>query len=274
MRDVIAAMRTLGEMLQSLVSRLMDDLVRQENALLSYPRASEVGRRLPLVHRTCKPGAETQWTEVLRTRTFASGEPCTGDREKAGGIPRAAYFFLGCGAYPDGLVGFVLDTPSVVTRPASYTPFDSGSIERHAVPTDLARAEAWDEAAKDHFLAEHVGAGSDLADFAGPYLATHFRDPMAYVLLGQQSTPDFPAYHGLESTSGDRRAWTIEVQVHKDVPFDAGGATLTEIVVARPSLIEDLPEDLKRLARVATPENEVLESIAAGIAMRIEAEVA
>ena len=41
---------------------------------------------------------------------------------RAPGVPRAAYFFVGCGAYPDGLVEFVLDAPAVLTRPSSYTP--------------------------------------------------------------------------------------------------------------------------------------------------------
>lgn len=64
------------------------------------------------------------------------------------------------------------------------------------------------------------------------------------------------------------------MQVHEDVAFGAGAATLIEIVTARPAQIEDLPDDLLAFARVASPENEVLESIAEGIAARITAEVA
>lgn len=263
--------RPLAEMLDSLVMSLVGDPAREENAWRSHTRAREVGVRLPLVHRTCKPGAEARWLDLLDTRTFAASEPCTGDREKAAGIPRAAYFFLGCGAYPDGLVGFVLEAGSVLTRPASFSPFDSGSIAKHAVPTDP--AARWDDSAKDRFLAEHVGAGPDVAAFSGPYLAAHFRDPVTYVRCGQWSLPDFPQYHDLQSTSGDRRAWTIEVQVHEDVTFGTESATLTEIVAARKALIEDLPDDLVGFARVATRENEVLESIAEGIATRIAAEV-
>ena len=48
---------------------------------------------------------------------------------------------------------------------------------------------------------------------------------------------------------------------------------LVEIVAARQSLVEELPDDLVGLARVAMPENEVLESIAEGIESRITAEV-
>jgi hypothetical protein len=174
---------------------------------------------------------------------------------------------------PDGLVGFVLDAPSVLTRPASYTPFDSGAIEKYAVPAAPALAAAWDGPAKDRFLAEHAGMGRELVAFSGPYLASLFHEPLTYVRGGQRSNPDFPAYHGLQSTSGDRRAWTMEVQVHENVAFGAGGATLIEIVAARPALVEDMPDDLVGLTRVASPENEVLESIAEGIAARIAAEI-
>lgn len=263
-------MRTLDDMLGSLASAIVADEARHENAWGTLLKASEVARRLPLVHRTYKPGSEVPWRELLEARRFVAGPPCTGDRERTAGIPRAAYFFLGCGAYPDGLVGFVLDAATVVGRPASFTPFDSGSIEKYAVPADPMRRPDWNDAAKGRFLTEHTGHGGDVAAFAGPFLAAHFRDPMTYVRLGQTSVPEFQAYHGLESTSGDRRAWTVEVQAHEDVPFGVGDATVKEIIVARSALLEDLPEDLKRLARVADPEDEVLESLA----RRIEAEAA
>jgi hypothetical protein len=68
--------------------------------------------RYPRIRGDCRAkglaGAESKWPEVLSRRAFAAREPCTGDREKVAGIPHAAYFFVGCGAYPDGLVGFVL----------------------------------------------------------------------------------------------------------------------------------------------------------------------
>ncbi len=264
-------MRPLAQMLDSLVSPLLRDDARQEHAMLSFARASEVAGRLPLVHRTCKLGSESLWLEVLRTRRFVANEPCTGDREKAAGIPLAAYFFLGCGAYPDGLVGFVLDTPSVLALPASYTPFDSGSIEKYAVPdgrgSDLGRSGAGSLP-----LRARGGRGGCRGVRRALSRGALSRRP-GLRALGQHSIPDFPAYHGLQSTSGDRRAWTIEVQVHEHVAFGAGGATLTEIVAARQALVEDLPDDPVALARVATVENEVLESIAEGIATRIAAAV-
>lgn len=269
-------MRSLEEMLGSLELILRGDEARQDHATRSVALASEVARRLPLVHRTNKPGEEREqikWQAILDSRTFAAREPCTGDREKAAGIPLAAYFFVGCGAYPEGLVGFVLETASVLTLPSSFTPFDSGSLTRFAVPAEAALAAAWDEPSKDRFLDDHVGPGRELVAFSGPYLAAHFREPLAYIRGGQRSDPHFPAYHGLRSTSGDRRAWTLEVQVHEDVVFRDGGATLVEIVAARHALTLDIPDDLLFLTRVASPENEVLESIAEGIAERITAEI-
>ena len=269
-----STMRSLTAMLESLLLHLRHDSARLENAVSAFERASQVAQRLPLVHRTCKPGAETDWLNVLESRRFAAGEPCTG-REKAAGIPRAAYFFLGCGAYPEGLVGFVVDTSAVLMRPASYVPFDSGSIEneKHVAPADPARAAAWDDVAKHRFLEEHLGAGDQVLAFSGPYLAAHFHEPVSYVRLGQRSRTDFPVYHGLRSTNDDRRAWTIEVQVHEDVPLETEGAMLREIVAARWSLVEELPDDMKRFARIASMENEILESIAEGIATRIATEV-
>ena len=261
-------MRTLDEMFETLAGALGADELRQANVWATLDRANHVAERLPLVHRTYKRGAVAKWRELLSTRRFAAPEPCTA-REKAAGILRAVYFFLGCGAYPDGLVGFILDAPKLLARPASYTPFDSGSIEwGYAVPEDPARA--WDGPAKDRAFLDHTGHGHHAAAFAGPYLAAHFRDPMTYVRLGQRSTPEFPAYHGLKSVTGDRRAWTIEVRVHEDVPFPEGDPILTEIVAANALLIEELPDDLVDRARLATAEGEVLESIAASISAGIE----
>lgn len=260
------------------------DAARSASASRSLAKATEVGNRLPLVHRTAKPAdfasisdttessPSSSWLDLLHSRSFTAKKPCT-SREEAAGIAKAAYFFLGCGAYPDGVVGFVLRAPGVLAGSASFTPFDSGSLEKHAIPRNPAALAAWNAAAKERFLTEHLGNGKDVQAFAGFFLASHFDDPMSYVHRAQQSRSDYDTYHGLESTNGDRRAWTIEVQAHDDVRFGPGGAALEEIVVARKELLEELPDDLLRFARVATAENEVLESIAEGIEARIRAEV-
>lgn len=153
----------LTDMLDTVVRRAVDDEKRHENTWNSFHRANEVGRRLPLVHRTCKSGTDTKWFDTLHTRSFVATAPCTGARELAAGIPRATYFFLGVGAYPKGIVAFVLDTSSVLKRPASYTPFDSGSIDNPAFlcPIDTTILATWNDTAKDQFLAAHVGAGGD-----------------------------------------------------------------------------------------------------------------
>jgi hypothetical protein len=266
---------SLTDMLDTLVRQAVDDEKRHENAWHSFARANEVGRRLPLVHRTCKSDTDAKWLDILRTRSFVADKPCTGARELAAGIPRATYFFLGVGAYPKGLVAFVLDSSSVLKRSASYTPFDSGSVDNPAFlrPMDMTNTTTWDDAAKDRFLAAYVGTGSDVLSFAGPYLAAHFVDPLSYVRAPQISSPDFAPYHGMSSPNDDRRAWTIEVQVHDDVTFGTGAATLNEIVVARKMLLEDLPDDLVDVARVATPENDVLGSVSEGIVSSITAEI-
>jgi len=265
-------MRTLEDMLGSLASAIVKDEAQHENAWDALPRANEVAQRLPLVHRTCTSGAEADYHALLRVRRFVAGPPCT-ERERAAGIPNAVYFFLGSGAFPDRLVGFVLDTETVLRRPASYNPFDSGSLDKYAVPADPMREASWDAAARDRFLSEHLGRGQDVAAFAGPYLAAHFREPMTYVRLGQHAPPEFPAYHGLKSKTGDRRAWTIEVRAHEDVPFPPGSGVIKEIVAARETYVEDLPDDLVARARLATAPDRVLESIAERIEMALEAEV-
>lgn len=261
-------MRVLSEMISPLAAMATAEPERHVNVWSMHDRACKIARQLPLVHRTCKSGDEASWLELMKIRRFAADEPCTA-RESAAGIPRAAYFFLGCGAYPDGLIGFVLKLEAVIARPSSYTPLDSGSLEKHAKPTNP--AVVWDGPAKNQFLGNHLGRGEEVARFAGPYLAAHFRDPLHYVKRGQLSQPDFPSYHGLADPHGDRRAYTIEVQAHDDVPFDDPIDPLIEIVVARPALVEDLPDDLIGKVRVAAAENEVLEAIADGIIGRIKA---
>lgn len=254
-------------MVAPLAAAAMAEPERHGNAWAQLDRAREIAEQLPLVHRTCKRGSYRSLGELLQSRRFVARAPATGVRELAAGIPRAAYFFLGCGAYPLGRIGFVLDADLVLSRPSSFTPIDSGSLQKHASPADPERA--WDDAAKQQFLSEHLGRGADVRLFAGPYLATHFRDPAHYLFRPQQSKPDFNAYHGL--SSGDRRDYTIEVQAHQDVPLEVSDGSVLEIVVADEDLLEDLPDELLDRVRVVSAENEVLEAIADGISRRMQA---
>lgn len=263
-------MKSLAEMLRPLVAVVTADPARHANAWATHGSAQAVAQRLPLVHRTAKPGAEASWLDIVQHRRVAAQPACT-PREHRAGVTRAAYFFLGCGAYPDGQVGFVLDRTALRGQPCSYTPLDSGSLESHTVPADP--GQPWDDAAKDGFFAAHHAQGAEVHDFAGPYLAGHFQQPLQYVRCRQRSQPDFAPYHGLKDPQGDRRAFTIELQAHDDVAFGPSDVHLLEIVVAKPSLLDELPDDLVGKAWVAHAEGEVLEAIAERIEARITAEM-
>lgn len=199
-------MKSLVEMLRPLAAAVTAEASRHANAWATYGSAQAVAQRLPLVHRTAKPGAAANWLDIVEHRRVATQQACT-TREHRAGVTRAAYFFLGCGAYPDGQVGFVLDRTALHGQACSYTPLDSGSLERHAVPADP--SQPWDEAAKDRFFEAHHAQGAEVHDFAGPYLAAHFQQPLQYVRCPQRSQPDFAPYHGLKDPHEDRRAFTI-----------------------------------------------------------------
>lgn len=64
------------------------------------------------------------------------------------------------------------------------------------------------------------------------------------------------------------------MQAHHDVAFGPSDEHLLEIVVAKPSLLDELPDELIGKARVAHAEGEVLEAIAKRIEDRIAAEIA
>ncbi len=137
-------------------------------------------------------------------------------------------------------MAFLAEATALGTIPASYSPFDTGSLRGHACPRDPEKA--WGDADKDRFLAEHLGCGGDAPDFAADYVAAHFHDPVDYVRRSQHSEPDFPVYHGLASKNGDRRAWSIEVQLHDDLPLD--DQHLESIVLGEHDLLADIPDEL------------------------------
>ena len=67
---------------------------------------------------------------------------------------------------------------------------------------------------------------------------------------------------GAASGVGDRVAWTVEVQLHVEAEFAPDGLVVEEIWVQDKDLVTELPDDLRRLARV-TPEDEPLEAAVA-----------
>ncbi len=221
---------------------------RAQRAATARPDAGRLAPTLPLVHRAPADHLDA----IFAAGHLAAPAPCTAAEAQCG-IPRAVYFFLGCVAYPAGVVAF-LARPDVLARlPASFTPFDTGSLNGYARPLDTRLP--WDADDRLSFLAGHLGKGPDTAAFAVDYLAGHFADVDDYVRRAQVSEPDDPPYHGLASTSGDRRAWTIEVQLHADLPVDAGH--LQTIVLAQADLLADIPDDLVELLVIA--ENDELE---------------
>lgn len=163
---------------------------------------------MPWIHRT---GKHSAWEAVFSGLRLAARAPCTAF-ERDAGINSVVYFFVGYPAYPKG--GVALLFAPLFSAPGSFTPFDSGALERghlkktHTALTPPERAELFNQ---------FFGTIAGLKEFLGPFLAAHFLEPMDYVRREQLSLPDHPAYHGLVDGNQDRRAWTIEAQVHEDV---------------------------------------------------------
>ncbi len=66
-------------------------------------QAKRLAPRFPLVHRTVRPGGAA--LAALLKKGCLSSEPPRTPHEKAGGVPRAAYFFLRLCGLPGGLGG-------------------------------------------------------------------------------------------------------------------------------------------------------------------------
>jgi len=248
-------MQTLHTMLTRIHQCLDLDTERAKAAEHNRADARSLAKRFPLVHRTVRVGGP-RLSEVLAAGRLIAGNPCT-HREAHCGIQRALYFFLGCGAFPEGAVAFLADSAVLDRTPATFTPFDTGALERHACPHD--GAVPWGDAEKDAFLARHLGFGRHALDFSAEYLASHFHSPVDYVRRQQHSEPDFPTYHGLKSTSGDRRAWSIEVQLGGDLALDA--PHMRAIVLGQPDLLADIPDDLVGRVVIADAEGSITPTI-------------
>ena len=227
------------------------DVARGRAADTGRAAAETLAGSLPLTHRTVTSGGPTL-LEILESKSLLATRPCT-EREVECGIDRAVYFFLGCAAYPDGAVTFLVAQDVLQRVRGSFSPFDSGSLSDHARPSDP--GAGWDEADKQAFLALHLGPGTDAVSFCGTYMAAHFHDPTDYVRFGQQSVPDFPAYHGLASGCEDRRAWSIEVRLHADVELN--DENTEAIVIGSSDLLVDFDDDLFGKVVVAEDEGSI-----------------
>jgi hypothetical protein len=242
--------RSLDELLARLEQALGGDAERSAAAGAARPAAEALASRLPLVHRT---GAPRPWRAIFADRVLKAKDVGSAG-ERALGFERAVYLFVGCGAYPKGNVALIF-APALAGRDdATFTPFDSGALDGHCAPEGRDPG-TWEADEKRQFLADHLGQGRDLGGFLGPFLAAHFRDPAGYVEADHVAEPDFPAYHGLVSKTGDRRAWTAEVQIHGDVPIPENPSLMTVLLNSK-NLLLDLPPGAQRLVRLVRDDDD------------------
>jgi hypothetical protein len=232
--------RSIGELLADIDAAVTADAMRKQahDAVLSA--AGAFADSLPLVHRTGRPGATTRWPDVLTERVLRVSPTITPE-EVACGCANAVYFFLGCAAYPHGGVAFVMEREITAAATSTFSAFDSGGL--HSGLILFLGSAAWSEDDRARCLAQHSGNAADVATFAGRYLAAHFREPSEYTSRDQESMPDFEPYHQLRSTTGDRRAWSIEVRIEGDVAVEPDRDRLRGIVLANRALEADVPDD-------------------------------
>lgn len=219
--------RSTTDLLRLLDDELARDSGRRDNAAQVGARATELAMHLPWVHRTGHDELNS-WLQIFAERRLRPSPVKA--HEQADDRISSVYFFLGACAYPYGGVVLLCDPARPLQARATFTPFDSGSLLQHVELTDhpaCAELQPWDKVAdRTRCLQKYAGRASELAAFASPFLAAHFRDVRNYLTLPRVSDPEIkPPYHGLRSKSGDRRVWTIEVQVHGEV-----GVGLDEIV--------------------------------------------
>ncbi|MEO5726530.1 MAG: hypothetical protein ABI134_05795 [Byssovorax sp.] len=239
--------RQLSELLEPLARIVAEDSPRRAAADACSAAAAAMGSSLLWVHRTGRAG---DWRHIFEVRRLVANETGT-PFEKALGIERAVYFFVGACAYPTGILALLVAPLVGTAHEGTFTPYDTGALKKHIAPE--ASSEPWDVDAKTRHLEAHLGRSADVIPFLGPYLSGHFREPVAYVRVRPGAQPDFPAYHGLveiDKLRADRRAWTLEAQLHADVEIPPDGLLLEEIWLDHQDLLEDLPDDFKRLARI------------------------
>ncbi len=251
-RCLASAPRTL-DWLRSIELKTVDDMLeglragtegREAPTSTAAASAQALARTFPLVHCTAKERRDL--LDIFKSGHLLAKQPCTAD-EKTCGIPQAVYFFMGCAAYPEGLIAFLIDGRVTDRCASSFSPFDTGSLEKFARPRK--EGAPWAATHRLAFLREHLADADLVTNFCSEYLTTHFSCPTDYVSRGQQSDPEYPTYHGLVSTTGDRRAWSLEVQFHEDVPLDTDH--VEQVILARHDFLEDVPVALLGITTIA-----------------------
>ena len=259
-RTIDHVARALSELLETLASVVDQDDARRESSRACAAEAVALAQRLPWVHRTGTPKGD--WRLIFEHRRLRAG-PAGTPYEQTLGIERAAYFFVGACAYPTGIVALLWAPLQALA--GAFAPYDTGGLMAHLVPVDP--SASWDPDARTKHLEAHLGHAADVAAFVGPYIAAHFRSPVTYVRAPRQSEPDFEVHHGLVNQGGSAPwlSWTVEAQIHADVDVTPDGLLLQEIWLDDLDLVDELPDDFKRMVRV--PDGMPLEF---GVARRIE----
>jgi hypothetical protein len=204
-------------------------------------------------------GSSALAVDLPRRSAFRGGAGNQWEREELG-IDKASYFFWGCGAYPKGTVALLLEgMPSGVSCTA--TPFDTGGCESGCfLRAGQSLSDAERRATLDRFMLEN---GARAAEYGAHYIADLFDDPLDYVRLPQHSRPPRLPVHELSSPTDDRRAWTIEVRFHGDVPVPP--ERLRKVVLRRRDQFRELPPRYRRIAVVSSREDDFGQEIAAQV---------
>jgi hypothetical protein len=203
--------------------------------------------RLPWVHRTGRPGRD-DWKKLWSDGHLKAQDGYPPEQD-AGHSP-VVYVSLGYGAYPRGLFALLLG-PEVEALDGRFTPFDSGGVltgRMQRAGQDL----AGDDAVR--FWTSWLLVLGEVRAFCASWIAAHFDDPRDYLTLPNDAVPPYPLRHALAATL-PRLAWTIEGQVRGNVGLEH----LREVVCARRSLIEELPDERIELASYPPDEEEYSE---------------
>ncbi len=202
--------RSFKEMIDTLEEVVSVDPNRKQSMEAARSFAETSAARIPLVHRT---GKGKTWRTIFQSKQLTGCAPCTKWERESLKIDRATYFFWGCGAYPKGNVAILMSVPGEVEFTAA--PFDSGGCMKGFFlrsGREMSNDERID-ILENYTLAE----SASFLPYCARFLAAHFRDALDYIRRPQNSEPDSKPYHGLESATQDRRAWSVEVRVHGDV---------------------------------------------------------
>lgn len=232
----------LTSLLADLAKVVDEDSERGKVYTMTLESAQDIAQGIRAIHKTKKKSL----AEIFQSMKLETHDVGTAI-ERSLGYDKAVYFFLGFAAYPQGNAAFLTPPDVIRVDGDTFTPCDTGAIEKgFSIPRDPSKRAGWDEADQKVFIEAHLGDLSDVTDFAGPYIAAHFHQSIDYVTRGQVSIPDFPPFHGLESTTGDRRAWTIELQLHHDVHLDPDEDVLEMIVIDNLDLLDDIHVGFRR----------------------------